>query len=107
MDKITLSEKAEEEMSEAIKVMAVSAFTEKSQNLIPLEYVAALVGCKYQRTANVIVKDPTFPKGVRLSEKSHARWIAGEKLSVGVELTPNASNNLSNFPPLALFSYMV
>lgn len=78
MDKITLSEKAEEEMSEAIKVMAVSAFTEKSQNLIPLEYVAALVGCKYQRTANVIIKDPTFPKGVRLSEKSHARWIAGE-----------------------------
>lgn len=35
MDKITLSEKAEEEMSEAIKVMAVSAFTEKKPKLNP------------------------------------------------------------------------
>ena len=78
MDKIQLSDKAEKEMSEAIKVMAVSAFTEKSQNLIPLDYVAALVGCPYQHTANFIVKQPSFPKGVRLKEKSHPRWIAGE-----------------------------
>ena len=59
---ITLSDKAEKEMSEAIKVMAVSAFTEKSQNLIPLDYVAALVGCPYQHTANFIVKQPSFQK---------------------------------------------
>ncbi len=58
--------------------MAVSAFTEKSQNLIPLDYIAALVGYPYQHTANVIVKQPSFPKGVRLKEKSHPRWIAGE-----------------------------
>ena len=58
--------------------MAVSAFTEKSQNLIPLDYIAALVGYPYQHTANVIVKQLNFPKGVRLKEKSHPRWIAGE-----------------------------
>ena len=73
-----LPDKTQKEMSEAIKIMAVSAFTEKSQNLIPLDYVAALVGCPYQHTANVIVKQPSFPKGVRLKEKSHPRWIAGE-----------------------------
>ena len=73
-----LPDKTQKEMSEAIKIMAVSAFTEKSQNLIPLDYVAALVGCPYQHTANFIVKQPSFPKGVRLKEKSHPRWIAGE-----------------------------
>ena len=73
-----LPDKTQKEMSEAIKIMAVSAFTEKSQNLIPLDYVAALVGCPYQHTANFIVKQPSFPKGVRLKEKSRPRWIAGE-----------------------------
>ena len=73
-----LPDKTQKEMSEAIKIMAASAFTEKSQNLISLDYVAALVGCPYPHTANVIVKQPSFPKGVRLKEKSHPRWIAGE-----------------------------
>ncbi|STP06332.1 hypothetical protein [Haemophilus parainfluenzae] len=57
-----LPDKTQKEMSEAIKIMAASAFTEKSQNLISLDYVAALVGCPYQHTANVIVKQRASQK---------------------------------------------
>lgn len=79
MDKIQLSDKAEKEIVNAVKMSSLSTYTENSQNLMTIEEIALYINKSYTYTAKFIVTKSDFPQSrYFLDENERPRYVAGE-----------------------------
>lgn len=85
MDKIKLSDKAEEEIVKAAKMAAFATFTENSKNLMTIGDIAIYINKSYNFTANNIITRADFPSARYLgSETEQKRYVAGEIVKWGI-----------------------